>query len=82
MTRKLITFTGNNGAGAIAVAGVKAGDQILAVMFDTVEGIPAGQPNTFFAQFVLTNGHILQFGTADYSTYTFAALLERDVMLP
>jgi hypothetical protein len=77
MPRKIVTFTGNNGAGAIAVPGVKAGDQILSAMFNT-----GTNPLSGFASFVLTNGEILQWATGDLSTATIAVLLERKVMLP
>ena len=79
MARKIVTFTGNNGAGAISVSGVEAGDQILAVMF-TSGGVPVGQPAANFAQFVIVDDEVLQF-SSDYSIYTFAALIERKVML-
>lgn len=91
MTRKLVTFVGQNFAlngGTISVSGVDAGDQILAVVY--VDGIrPGSGPlgnvgapfTSAFAPFVIADGEIQQVSGLDNSFYTFTALLERRQML-
>jgi hypothetical protein len=85
MARKVVTFAGINGSGIISVPGVRVGDQILSIVFSASApgGIIAGaQISSAFANFALVGGEILQVQNSDFTALTFAALLEREVMLP
>lgn len=74
MARLVVTFNGNNGAGAISIATVKAGDVVVFVIDS------AGHPSTVtFASFIATDGELLQTGSGDQSGATFTALLTREV---
>jgi hypothetical protein len=88
MARKLVSFVGNNNTGAILVADVKSGDQILSVVYVSGSrpgfgplGAPGQSFTTAFSSIVVTDGEILQSAGLDYSFYTFTSLIERKVML-
>ena len=81
MTVKIVTFTGNNGSGAIFIADLVAGDQVLSVVASS--GLPVGQDETSeFAAFILTDGQISQITAGDLSGYGFTALVQRHVVIP
>lgn len=79
MARKFITFSGNNGIGNISVPGVKAGDQILAIANDGA--LNSSNLASSFFSIVITDDEIRQIATNDFSSYTFSALLQRELLI-
>lgn len=84
MVRFVVTFTGNNGSGAISVANLEVGDQILSVV-ETSNGNlePVGlnqSSNPAFVDFVFTSGQLFQISAGNFSALSFAALVERHVI--
>ena len=81
MAVKIVTFTGNNGNGAISVAGLLSGDRVVAVI--ATSNLPVGQDETSsFCSFIFSDGEIQQVTAGDLSSYGFTALIERNVVLP
>jgi hypothetical protein len=69
-----VTFTGNNGAGAISVDGIQSGDFLI--VFQNEAGSWQPESGTFQNK-VATTGQIQQTLDADMSSTTFTALVVR-----
>ena len=69
MTRRVFTFNGRNGAGAISVNGVKEGDQL------TIMNGNGSWPVSSIANFVVVDDEILQSDGADRTTNLYYALV-------
>lgn len=81
MAVKIVTFTGNNGTGAISVAGLEVGDKLISAVLTA--GGPIGTDATsYFASFVFVAGQIYQQSVGDMSAYTIQALFDREVLIP
>lgn len=84
MARFVVTFTGNNGSGAISIPNLELGDRILSVV-ETSNGNlePVGLDQSSppaFVDFVFVTGQLFQIATGNFSTLTFSALVERHVI--
>lgn len=75
MARLFRTFNGRNGAGAISVSGVRAGDHIIEQTFEN-----GGSGN--LSPIVLVDDEVLQIVGGDLTPYTLRILVDRDAMIP
>jgi hypothetical protein len=80
MARKVVSFTGLATNGNVAIPGLHVGDQVLAVMI-TAGSTPGTLYTQFFGAFVVTAAQLIQMGAGDVSAITFAALIDRQVIL-
>lgn len=85
--RLLVTFNGATAAGNISIPSLKAGDLLLvavslAVVSNDVTNATLGQDfSGAFPKMVLTDGELFQLAASDFSSVSFVALFEREVML-
>lgn len=79
------SFSGLTSHGAISIAGLKVGDAVTKVVFATTDpdtGTIAGQDvSSNFAPVILVDGELNQTVSSDFSSDTFVAVLEREVLI-